>query len=251
MSSLFAPAPQSLLFADMMPAPSFSFPDSPTVKYRPQSIAEFAGLTNARTVEHADGSKSVYAAPKPILTAFAANPYARGFVFVGASGTGKTTMALALANEIGAEVHHVRSAKCTVETIEQVAFSCHYYPRQGMKMNMILIDEGDLMSTAAQNACLSYLDGMATIPNTVWVFTCNSVERLADRFLSRNKVLGFSSYGMAVEAVAYLENIWRRETGAEAPPRLIPRIVKEANNNLRTALEELDSKLCTRNVLEA
>ncbi len=63
----------------------FGFPVSLTEKYRPRRIADFAGLENQRR----------------ILSRFAANPYPSAWLFLGASGTGKTTLALALAAPSG------------------------------------------------------------------------------------------------------------------------------------------------------
>ena len=58
---------------------NLAFPQSLSEKYRPQTIAEFVGLEK----------------PKKILGKFAAKPYASAWLFVGPSGVGKTSMALA------------------------------------------------------------------------------------------------------------------------------------------------------------
>src|SRR5208337_45970 len=116
---------------------------------------------------------------------------------------------------------------------ERRMYTCHMVPASGFKMHLVLVDEADQMSTAAQLLLLSKLDGTAFPPNTVFVFTCNAVDRLEDRFLSRCKVLEFSTYGLAADAVSLLARVWQTEapSGSESPN--FARIVKESNNNVR------------------
>ena len=126
------------------------------------------------------------------------------FLFVGPSGTGKTSMALALCEAIRGELHHIPSQRRNVETVEDTVRQCHYVPRENT-LHIVLVDEADQMSKAAQLAFLSKLDGTAFPPQTCFIFTCNSTELLADRFLSRCMTL--QSHGMAKEAATLLESI--------------------------------------------
>ena len=86
-----------------MSAPSFAFPQPLAEKYRPKTIAEFIGLER----------------PKRIMTNFAHNPRSVAFLFTGPSGTGKTTMALALCDAIAGELIHIPSQHCTVAELEE------------------------------------------------------------------------------------------------------------------------------------
>lgn len=119
--------------------PPFDFPVSLTEKYRPRTMAEFVGL----------------AKPKALCAKLAANPFPSAWLFVGPSGTGKTTMAIALASLIPAEVHHIPSQECDLANLERVCRTCNYVPMMGKKMHLILVDEADQMSPAAQLFLLS------------------------------------------------------------------------------------------------
>jgi replication-associated recombination protein RarA len=217
----------SLLFPEMAPAPGFDFPEPLSDKYRPRRIADFAGL----------------AEPKKILTGFVSNPRNCGFLFVGPAGTGKTSMGIALASELKGFMHHIKARKCTVEAVEDVVRSCHYYPPLGFNRHIILIDEADLMSIAAQETILSYLDGTDTIPVCTWVFTCNATDRFHERFLSRNRVLNFSTYAIQAEAAELLESVWTREASPEIPKPNFARLIKDATGNIRAALASLETRL--------
>lgn len=216
----------TLLFPELAPPPMFDFPQTLSEKYRPARIADFAGLSEV----------------KKSLAGFVARPTNAGFLFVGPAGTGKTSMGLALANELGGFLHHITAGNCTVDAIRDLAFSCWYVPPAGFKRHVILIDEMDLARIDAQNAILSFLDGTNTIPDTVWVFTCNSTERLEDRFLSRNRVLQFSTYGIQSDAAKLLENVWDAESAGNPRPNFA-RLIKESFGNVRAALAVLDSRL--------
>ena len=201
------------------------FPMPLAEKYRPRAIADFVGLDK----------------PKRILGKFATNPYQSAWIFIGPPGTGKTTMALALAEMLHTEVHHIPSQQCNVANVEDVIRQCWYVPVSG-GFHLVLVDEADKMSNAAQLHFLSKLDATAFPPQTTFVFTCNTTDGLETRFLSRTRQIEFSSYGMASEATRLLESIWEREaSGASAPN--FSRIVKESSNNVRDALMTLETEL--------
>lgn len=72
--------------------------------------------------------------------------------------------------------------------------------------HVVLADEADQMTNAAQLALLSKLDSTDPAPNTIWIFTANDTQRLERRFLSRCKLLEFSSYGLSSDIAS--TSIW-------------------------------------------
>ena len=204
---------------------SLAFPQSLTEKYRPQTIAGFAGIEQA----------------KKMMSKLRDNPFPSAWLFLGPSGTGKTTMALALAAELKAEVHHIPSQECNVENVSYVMRLCQYVPWSG-GFHLVLVDEADQMSNAAQLAFLSRLDSTAFPPSTIFIFTCNSTDRFESRFISRCRLIEFSSYGLSAPLVALLERVWQAEGGNGNCPNLA-RLVKESNNNARESLLKLELHL--------
>jgi replication-associated recombination protein RarA len=85
-----------------MTTPTFAFPVRLSEKYRPRKVAEFVGLPKA----------------KRVLSRFVADPYACSFLFFGPPGVGKTSVAMAMAAEMGAEFHHLGSQKCNLDNLE-------------------------------------------------------------------------------------------------------------------------------------
>lgn len=152
-------------------------------------------------------------------------------------------MAIALANEIGAEIHHIGSQECNLQTLQDTCSHCNYVPMYGKRFHLILVDEADRMSEAAQLYLLSKLDSTGMIPNTIWIFTSNDSSRLQDRFLSRTMQLEFSSYGMSSEATELLTRIWASEVGAQVPTPNFGRIVKDSQNNIRESLMRLETEI--------
>ena len=212
------------LFATISSAPSQQL----TEKYRPLRIAEFIGLEK----------------PRKLAKKLAANPPASAaFIFQGGPGLGKTTLALAIAEEMGAELHHIASQDCNLETLRNVVSTCHYVPKLGCKRHLVLVDEADQMTAAAQLYLLSKLDSTAPVPDTIFIFTANETEKLAERFLSRCMVVAFSAHGQSAETAALLERVWNAEASATAERPNFVRIVKEACNNVRASLMRLQTEL--------
>lgn len=203
-----------------------------TEKYQPHTIAGFRGLVDRK----GNG-------PKKACAELVAAPYSTALMFVGPSGTGKTTLALALAAELQAEIHHIPSYECDIAAVTRMRKTCAHLPAPGKKMHLVLIDEADQMTKAAQIAFLSILDCTAALADTVIVFTANETEGLHDRFLSRCELIPFSSYGMAEQATSLLADVWAAEAPAAAVAPNFARIVKDSNNNVRAALMSLQREL--------
>jgi len=152
-------------------------------------------------------------------------------------------MGIALASLIPAELHHMPSQSCTLAELERVIATCHRVPTYGKRFHLVLIDEADGMSDAAQKRLLSCLDGSAPCPTTIWVFTANAKDHLEDRFLSRVKTVEFSKQGIASDAAKLLERVWLENAPSTAKVPNFARIVKDANNNIREALQSLELEL--------
>jgi DNA polymerase III delta prime subunit len=154
---------------------------------------------------------------------------------------------MALAEELSAELHKIPSQSCNVQAISDVVRQCWNVPYnwtlgKSAEFHVVLADEADQMSNAAQLALLSKLDSVDAVPNTIWVFTANDTERLEKRFLSRCRVLEFSSYGMRGELAALLAEVWEKETGTPGELNW-ERIAKDSGTNVRAALSALELEL--------
>lgn len=221
--------------SSMFPEPQggLGFSEELVERYRPRAIDAFIGLEK----------------PRKVLQAFLRAPRASAWLFVGPTGVGKTSMALAIAEELGAcepfDLHKIPSQKCTVQTVEDVSRACQFYPHKANGFHIVIVDEADQMSNAAQLALLSKLDSSDRLAQTVWIFTANDTERLERRFLHRCHTIEFSSYGMRESLADFLRAIWKRETGSEQGPDFA-RMAKESTNSVRDALMRLEVEILAR-----
>jgi replication-associated recombination protein RarA len=96
------------------------FPASLAEEYRPRLMSDFVGLAKA----------------KRILSKFANAPYSSAWLFLGSSGTGKSSMAIAFCEAVRGELHHIPSQQCSVENIDSVVRQCHYMPSTGKSFHV-------------------------------------------------------------------------------------------------------------------
>ena len=223
----------------------FEYPMPLTEKYQPRKIKDFIGL---------EGPKRLFGnllkAPRPVA-----------ILLVGPPGSGKTSMAMAFAEELPGTLHHISSQKCDVAALERLNETLCYYPARG-KFHVVKVDEADQMTDKAQLQLLSRLDGTASLKPkfgggwergtplpVMWIFTCNGrgedgttpPNTFEPRFLSRCLVVACGK-PEAAEIAEFLRRIWSREGGN---PSDDPSPLAEDCDGVRDALTKLEVALCT------
>jgi len=223
----------------------FTYPLPLVEKYRPCKIADFIGL---------EGPKRLFGnllkAPRPVAV-----------LLVGPPGCGKTTLAMAFAEELPGTLHHISSQKCDVAALDRLNEMLAYYPLRG-KFHVVKVDEADQMTDKAQLQLLSRLDGTASLkpkfgggfeqgpaPQVIWIFTSNGrgekgtspPSTFEPRFLSRCLVIPCEKPEV-VEIAQFLGRIWSLEGGAASAD---PSPLAETCDGVRDALTKLEVALCT------
>ena len=223
----------------------FAYPLPLVEKYRPQRIEGFIGLEGPKRL-----FQNLLKAPRPVAV-----------LLVGPPGCGKTTLAMAFAEELPGTLHHISSQKCDVAALDRLSDLLAYYPSRG-KFHVVKVDEADQMTDKAQLQLLSKLDSTGWLkptfgggfergpaPQVIWIFTCNGrgengtspPNTFEPRFLSRCLVVACEKPDVA-EIAQFLRHIWALEGGSAAGD---PSPLAEGCEAVRDALTKLEVALCT------
>jgi hypothetical protein len=241
---IFPTEPQNSFDLGQPRQEAIGFPLTLAERYQPRQVADFVGIAGV----------------KRVMTSLLEQPRPCALLFIGGPGTGKSSMAMAFAEQLPGSLHHVSAQKCDVATLDALNDKFAYYPPRG-KFWICLVDEADQMTEKAQLQLLSRLDGTAALkpmygggfergdpPPIIWIFTCNGrgpfetepPASLAQRFRERCMMLPFPAVTTA-ELAQYLDQIWNLEAAGRLRPNTAR--IAEETGNVRAALMKLDLAL--------
>ena len=184
-----------------------------------------------------------------VLRAFAASPSPSAFIFEGATGTGKTSAALALAAALGCDleqsdfggVQTIASGEQNADAVRDTFRSASLCPMYGSGWKVVIVNEADRMGLPAETI---WLDRLEALPRrTVIVFTTNSLERMSQRFIDRCTLLKFESQAKALKPamIEFARAVWQAETGRELPggraAELVERSVVDGELSFRRVVQ--------------
>ena len=166
------------------------------------------------------------------------------FLFTGTAGVGKTTVAKALCNEIGAEYIMIngsdegRSIDVLRTTIKSFASTVSLTDAK----KVIIVDEADYMNAqSVQPALRSFIEEFSA--NCRFIFTCNFKNRLIDPLHSRCAVVEFKIDASDKQAIA--AQFFKRATQIlkteqiEFDPKVVAELITKHFPDYRRILNEL------------
>lgn len=207
-----------------------TFPKPLWEKHQPRRVRDFIGLLEV----------------KRTLEPFVKAPYESAWFFLGATGTGKTALVQAVAEEINAQLSEIPSAECNVDRIRAETAQClfgawNFTTGKIADWHLLGIHEAHSMTLLAQEALLSKLDATAKPPRTIFIFTANSTQNLGKAFMSRVQLLEFTAESVEAELPGYLETIYKKEGGTY--PLDFAKIAKAAQFDVRNSLNRIQNEL--------
>lgn len=166
------------------------------------------------------------------------------FLFTGTAGVGKTTVAKALCNEVGAEYIMIngsdegRSIDVLRTTIKSFASTVSLTDAR----KVIIVDEADYMNAqSVQPALRSFIEEFSA--NCRFIFTCNFKNRIIDPLHSRCSVVEFKIDASEKQSIA--AQFFKRATQIlkaeeiEFDPKVVAELITKHFPDYRRILNEL------------
>lgn len=167
------------------------------------------------------------------------------FLLCGPAGTGKTTAALAMCDEIGADVLFINASvdngiDVLRTTINQFAATVSLTDAP----KVVILDEADrLNATSTQEGLRAFIEQYAH--NCRFIFTCNYKSKIIAPLQSRCTTIDFiipadEKDDIAVKFFTRANEILKLE-GVEADPKVLATLIKRYFPDFRKTLNELQS----------
>jgi replication-associated recombination protein RarA len=176
-----------------------------TEKYRPRRIADLRGQSWATDQ----------------LALWLETPCPAVFLFSGGTGTGKTSAAVCLANELGVAVdeaefggfYQIASGEQTGESVRRAMAALATRPFMGSGWKVLVVNEADALTPGAAYV---WLDALENLPaQTVVIFTTNNAGKLPRRLVDRCEHMQFEASALLIrqDLQSLACEVWRSETG--------------------------------------
>jgi DNA polymerase III gamma/tau subunit len=168
------------------------------------------------------------------------NKLPHAMLFVGASGTGKTSTARIIAKELGCkpprDLIEINAADATgVDMIRTIRETINYRPLSGKGNRCWIIDEAALLSTQAQSAALKILE---ETPDHAYIILCTTdPQKLLPTIKNRCSLLTFKPVSEP-DLLALCQAILERE-GIEVSDEVLTALVANSNGSPRLCLVKL------------
>ena len=189
-----------------------------TEKYRPKKVSLMVGSFKNQILKYLENPNTV--------------PH---FLFHSrAPGTGKTTLAKSIINELGCDALLLNSSddrKIEVVRDKVKEFAMTQSSKQG-KRRCVFMDEFDGMLKASQDALRNLMETYSS--NVFFILTCNNVNKVIEPIKSRCQVIPFA-YPEKNEIEAYLNNICDKE-GMEHTDEGIKEVIEKNYPSIRNCV---------------
>jgi len=164
----------------------------------------------------------------------------------GTAGTGKTTVAKALCNELGCDVMMINGSdegrSIDVVRNQIKAFASTVSLNQSDKPKIVIVDEADYMNAeSVQPALRNFIETFSN--NCRFIFTCNYKNKIIPAIHSRCTVINFSIQSkdkekLATQFLTRLSKILEQEN-IEFEPKVVAELIIKHYPDFRRTINEL------------